>query len=56
VVWNTKEATRLGGANHFIIDLTLLSPNVELNWYIVREDVVAVCVLRARVKGLKSRV
>jgi len=34
VVWNTEDATRLGGNNHSIIDLTLSSPNVELNWSI----------------------
>jgi len=34
MVWNTEEATRLGGPNHSIIDLTLSSPNVELNWSI----------------------
>jgi len=37
VVWNTEEATRLGGPNHSIIDLTLSSPNVELNWSIAGE-------------------
>jgi hypothetical protein len=37
VVWNTEEATRLGGPNHSIIDLTLLLPNVELNWSIAGE-------------------
>ena len=31
VMWNTEQATRLGGPNHSIIDLTLSSPNVELN-------------------------
>jgi hypothetical protein len=36
VVWNTEEATRLGGANHSILDLTLSSPNVELNWSIAK--------------------
>jgi hypothetical protein len=34
MVWNTEDATRLGGKNHSIIDLTLSSPNVELNWSI----------------------
>ena len=34
VVWNTEDATRLGGNSHSIIDLTLSSPNVELNWSI----------------------
>jgi len=37
VVWNTEEATRLGGSNHSIIDLILSSPNVELNWSIAGE-------------------
>jgi len=38
-VWNTKEATRIGpGAKiHSIIDLTLSSPNVELNWSLLGE-------------------
>jgi len=38
-VWNTEEATRMGpGAeNHSIIDLTLSSPNIELNWCLLRE-------------------
>ena len=36
-MWNTEEATRLGGPNHSIIDLTLSSPNVEVNWSIARE-------------------
>jgi hypothetical protein len=31
VVWNTEETTQLGGTNHSIINLTLLSPNIELN-------------------------
>jgi hypothetical protein len=34
MVCNTEEATRIGGRNHSIIDLTLSSPNVELNWSI----------------------
>jgi hypothetical protein len=37
VVWNTEEATRLGGPNYSIIDLTLFSPNMELNWSIAEE-------------------
>jgi hypothetical protein len=37
MVWNTEEATRLGGINHSIIDLTLSSPNVELNWSIAED-------------------
>jgi len=37
VVWNSKEATRVGGDNHSIIDLTLSSPGVELNWSIDSE-------------------
>jgi len=39
-VWNTEEATRMGpGAeNHSIIDLTLSSPNIELNWCLLREE------------------
>jgi len=37
LVWNNEEATRSGpGAhNHSIIDLTLSSPNIELNWSIL---------------------
>ena len=37
VIWNSEEETRMGaGANlHSIIDLTLSSPAVELNWCIV---------------------
>jgi hypothetical protein len=31
LVWNTEEATRLGGTNHSIIDLTFTSPNIQLN-------------------------
>jgi len=40
-VWNTEEATRMGpGAmNHSIIDLTISSPNVELNWYLLSGEV-----------------
>jgi len=40
VVWNTEEATRVGSeaSNHSTIDLTLSSPNVELNWSIGGED------------------
>jgi hypothetical protein len=34
MVWNTEDATRLGGKNHCIIDLTLSSPNIEPNWSI----------------------
>jgi hypothetical protein len=37
VVWNTEDATRLGGNIHSIIDLTLSSPNVELNWSITED-------------------
>jgi hypothetical protein len=37
MVWNTEDATRLGGKNHSIIDLTLSSPNVELNWSIAED-------------------
>jgi len=39
-VWNTEEATRigLGAENHSIIDLTLSSPNVELNWSLLGEE------------------
>jgi len=39
-VWNTDEATRMGpGAeNHSIIDLTLSSPNMELNWCLLGEE------------------
>jgi len=41
-VWNTEEATRMGpGAEiHSIIDLTLSSSNVELNWYLLREEAI----------------
>jgi len=33
-MWNNEEATRmgLGAMNHSIIDLTLSSPNMDLNW------------------------
>ena len=34
VVWNSEEATRVGSDNHSVIDLTLSSPGVELNWSI----------------------
>jgi len=39
-VWNKEEATRLGpGAeNHSIIDLTLSSPNIELNWCLLKKE------------------
>jgi len=39
-VWNTEEATRIGpGAEiHSIIDLTLSSLNVELNWSLLGEE------------------
>jgi hypothetical protein len=37
VVWNTEDATRLGGTNHSFIDLTLSSPNLELNWSIAKD-------------------
>jgi hypothetical protein len=39
-VWNTEEATRMGpGArNHSVIDLTLSSPNIELNWCLLDEE------------------
>jgi hypothetical protein len=37
MVWNTEDATRLGSNNHSIIDLTLSSPNVELNWSIAED-------------------
>jgi hypothetical protein len=36
-VWNTEDATRLEDANHSIMDVTLSSPNVELNWSIAEE-------------------
>jgi hypothetical protein len=38
VLWNTEDATRRGGTNHSIIDLTSSSPNVELNWSIAEEE------------------
>jgi len=38
VVWNSKKATRVGGDNHTIIDLTLSLPGVELNWSIDSEE------------------
>jgi len=39
-VWNTEEATRIGaGAQiHSIIDLTLSSPNMDLNWCLLDEE------------------
>jgi len=39
-VWNIEKATRMGpGAmNHAVIDLTLSSPNVELNWCLLGEE------------------
>jgi hypothetical protein len=37
LVWNTENAIRMGGRNHSIIDLTLSSPNVELNWSIAED-------------------
>jgi hypothetical protein len=37
MVWNTEEATRLRGTNHSIIDLTLSSPNIELNCSIAED-------------------
>jgi len=39
-VWNTEEATRIGaGAEiHSIIDLTLSSPNMDLNWCLLDEE------------------
>ena len=39
-VWNTEEATRIapGAMNHSIIDLTLSSPNMELNWCLLGEE------------------
>jgi len=40
LVWNTGEATRMGpGAmNHSVINLTLSSPNMELNWCLLDEE------------------
>jgi len=40
IVWNTGAATRMGpGAmNHSVIDLTLSSPNMELNWCLLDEE------------------
>jgi len=38
VVWNSEEAIWVGGNNHLIIDLTLTSASVELNWYIDSEE------------------
>jgi len=39
-VWNTEEAMRMcpGAENHSIIDLILSSPNIELNWCLLREE------------------
>jgi hypothetical protein len=37
VEWNTEDAAKLAGTNHSIIDLTLSSPNLELNWSIAEE-------------------
>jgi len=39
-VWNTEEATRMGPGvmNHSIIDLTLSSPNMDLNWCLLVEE------------------
>jgi len=39
-VWNSEDATRMGpGANnHSIIDLTLSSPNMELDWRLLNEE------------------
>jgi len=39
-VWNMEEATMmgLGAENHSIIDLTLSSPNIELNWCLLGEE------------------
>jgi hypothetical protein len=40
VVWNSEEAIRVGprAGNHSIIDLTLSSPNIELNWSTAAEE------------------
>lgn len=40
-VWNTKETMRMGlrVMNHSIIDLTLTSPNLELNWCLLDGEV-----------------
>ena len=38
VVWNSEDVTRVGGDNQSIIDLTLTSPNIELNWSIANEE------------------
>jgi len=38
VVWNSEEATQVGGDNHSIIDLTLSSPGDKLNWSIDSEE------------------
>jgi len=39
-VWNMEEATRKGpeAMNHFIIGLTLSSPNIELDWRLLDEE------------------
>jgi len=39
-IWNTEDATRLGkgATNHSIIDLTLSTRNLELNWAIAEEE------------------
>jgi len=39
-IWNTEDATRLGrgATNHSIIDLTLSTRNLELNWAIAGEE------------------
>jgi len=40
LVWNTEEATRMGSGMeiHSTIDLTLSSPNMELNWCLLGEE------------------
>jgi hypothetical protein len=40
VVWNSEEVTRIGPTpmNHSIIDLTISSPNMELNWCLLRDE------------------
>jgi len=39
-VWNNEEATRKGprAMNHSIVDLTLSSPNMDLNWCLLGEE------------------
>jgi len=37
VVWHTEGTTRQGGPNHSIIDLTLTSLNLDLNWGIAAD-------------------